>query len=104
LNPPFRAEQIGSLLRPQALLDAWQAKAAPERLRQLEDEHIAAVIRWQERLGLRSITDGEFRRESATSTCSATMRVMKRGSARRRSLCRGCVGPARSSPMKSRSR
>jgi len=64
LNPPFRAEQIGSLLRPKALLDAWQAKAAPERLKQLEDEHIASVIRWQESLGLRSITDGEFRRES----------------------------------------
>jgi len=64
LNPPFRAEQIGSLLRPKALLDAWQAKAAPEQLKQLEDEHIAAVIRWQEGLGLRSITDGEFRRES----------------------------------------
>ena len=64
MNPPFRAEQIGSLLRPKALLDAWSAGASAQRLRELEDEHIASVIRWQESLGMRSITDGEFRRES----------------------------------------
>ncbi|HEV8095094.1 MAG TPA: hypothetical protein VGP71_05150, partial [Burkholderiales bacterium] len=64
MNPPFRAEQIGSLLRPKALLDAWSLGSSPQRLKELEDEHIAAVIRWQESLGLRSITDGEFRRES----------------------------------------
>ncbi|MBI2751933.1 MAG: 5-methyltetrahydropteroyltriglutamate--homocysteine S-methyltransferase [Betaproteobacteria bacterium] len=64
MNPPFRAEQIGSLLRPKALLDAWNSGADRQRLRELEDEHIASVIRWQESLGLRSITDGEFRRES----------------------------------------
>jgi 5-methyltetrahydropteroyltriglutamate--homocysteine methyltransferase len=64
MNPPFRAEQIGSLLRPKALLDAWNSGAGPEQLRELEDEHIASVIRWQESLGLSSITDGEFRRES----------------------------------------
>jgi len=64
LNPPFRAEQIGSLLRPKALLEAWNTGTDPKRLREVEDEHIAAVIRWQEGLGLHSITDGEFRRES----------------------------------------
>src|SRR5215475_5761742 len=64
--PPFRAEHIGSLLRPKALLDSRYATTPPdpEALRALEDEHIAAVIRWQEEIGLRSITDGEFRRES----------------------------------------
>src|SRR5215468_4134213 len=64
--PPFRAEHIGSLLRPKALLDARYASPAPdpEALRVLEDEHIAAVIEWQEEIGLRSVTDGEFRRES----------------------------------------
>jgi 5-methyltetrahydropteroyltriglutamate--homocysteine methyltransferase len=50
--PPFRAEHIGSLLRPQGLV-----KGA-------EDEAIARVIRWQEDLGLKVVTDGEFRRES----------------------------------------
>jgi len=64
--PPFRAEHIGSLIRPNALLDLRYAATPPdpEALRALEDEHIAAVIRWQEEIGLRSITDGEFRRES----------------------------------------
>jgi methionine synthase II (cobalamin-independent) len=64
VNPPFRAEQIGSLLRPKALLDAWNGGAAPQLVRELEDQQIAQVIRWQESIGMRSITDGEFRRES----------------------------------------
>ncbi len=64
MNPPFRAEQIGSLLRPKPLLDAWNSGADRQRLHELEDEHIASVIRWQEGLGLRCVTDGEFRRES----------------------------------------
>src|SRR5438105_10340744 len=50
--PPFRAEHIGSLLRPKGLVEG------------AEDEAIAEAIRWQERLGLRLVTDGEFRRES----------------------------------------
>ena len=65
-TPPFRAEHIGSLIRPKALLDARYAAQPPEAeaLRALENEHIAAVIRWQESIGLKSVTDGEFRRES----------------------------------------
>jgi len=51
-TPPFRAEHIGSLLRPADLVPGG------------EDEAIARVIRWQEGLGLRVVTDGEFRRES----------------------------------------
>ena len=53
--PPFRAEHIGSLLRPKALLDARYASPQldPKALRALEDEHIARVIRWQESIGLR---------------------------------------------------
>ena len=64
--PFFRAEHIGSLLRPKALLDARYGAAPlePGALRALEDEHIAAVVRWQEDLGLESVTDGEFRRIS----------------------------------------
>jgi 5-methyltetrahydropteroyltriglutamate--homocysteine methyltransferase len=65
-SPPFRAEHIGSLIRPKALLDMRYAAEPPRPglLRALEDEYIAAAIRWQESIGLRSITDGEFRRES----------------------------------------
>lgn len=66
LNPPFRAEHIGSLLRPQSLLDARRRHAAGEidaaRLRALEDEAIREVIARQENVGLQVVTDGEFRR------------------------------------------
>jgi len=63
----FRAEQVGSFLRPKYLLDA-RAQAArgeitPAQLRALEDRAIADVVRFQEDVGLKSITDGEFRRE-----------------------------------------
>ncbi len=53
-GPPFRAEHIGSLLRPKELLEG----------RSRADECIAEAIRWQESLGLQVVTDGEFRRES----------------------------------------
>ena len=65
-NPPFRADHVGSLLRPQALKEA---RAGHERgeidaaaLKAVEDREIARVIGRQEEIGLRGITDGEFRR------------------------------------------
>jgi 5-methyltetrahydropteroyltriglutamate--homocysteine methyltransferase len=63
----FRADQVGSFLRPKHLLDA-RAQAAkgqitPEQLRAVEDKAIADVVKFQEEVGLKSITDGEFRRE-----------------------------------------
>ena len=63
----FRADQVGSFLRPKFLLDA-RAQAAkgqitPEQLRAVEDKAIADVVKFQEEVGLKSITDGEFRRE-----------------------------------------
>ena len=64
--PPFRADHVGSLLRPRSLIEARDAhragKLSREELTAIEDEAILAVIALQERLGLRSITDGEFRR------------------------------------------
>lgn len=64
--PPFRAEHIGSLLRPPELLTARRAFDAGElslaEMRASEDRHIAAAIRLQEQIGLEVITDGEFRR------------------------------------------
>ena len=66
--PPFRAEHVGSLIRPPELLDArYPGDSKPpsvEVLREVEDRHIKSVIRVQEEIGLQSITDGEFRRES----------------------------------------
>ena len=63
---PFRADHVGSLLRPSTLLAARDRYAAGElsraELRAVEDEAIRAVVRLQEEVGLRSCTDGEFRR------------------------------------------
>src|SRR5215475_7962036 len=64
--PPFRADHVGSLLRPAALLAARQ-QAAEGRLdraglRKIEDECIREAAAMQEKLGFRAVTDGEFRR------------------------------------------
>jgi 5-methyltetrahydropteroyltriglutamate--homocysteine methyltransferase len=66
--PPFRADHVGSLLRPPEVLAARE-QFADERigaaeLRAIEDDAIAEVVRMQESVGLRSVTDGEFRRQS----------------------------------------
>jgi 5-methyltetrahydropteroyltriglutamate--homocysteine methyltransferase len=67
-TPPFRADHVGSLLRPARLLAARDELAAgtidPQQLRAIEDAEIAAVVARQESLGLQSATDGEFRRAS----------------------------------------
>ena len=66
LNPPFRAEHIGSLLRPRNLLDARRRHGAGEidmaELRAFEDDAIRDVVALQEKAGLQVVTDGEFRR------------------------------------------
>jgi 5-methyltetrahydropteroyltriglutamate--homocysteine methyltransferase len=65
-GPPFRADHVGSLLRPANLLDARARHAAGEiddaELRGIEDEAIRDVVRMQADVGLRTATDGEFRR------------------------------------------
>ena len=67
-TPPFRAEHVGSLLRPRALLqargDAASGAISPDDLRAIEDAAIRDAIAMQEDIGLRSVTDGEFRRAS----------------------------------------
>src|SRR3954447_1636067 len=67
-KPPFRADHVGSLLRPPELLDAREKHAAgrlsDEELRAAEDDAIRDVVRMQEEVGLQSATDGEFRRAS----------------------------------------
>lgn len=67
-RPPFRADHVGSLLRPAALKQASKDLAAkkigPEAFAAAQDAAIAAVIRMQEEVGLEVVTDGEFRRMS----------------------------------------
>jgi methionine synthase II (cobalamin-independent) len=66
--PPFRADHVGSLLRPKSLLAARAQRKAgeitDEQLRAREDEAIEEVIALQRDVGLRTVTDGEFRRTS----------------------------------------
>ena len=63
-KPPFRADHVGSLLRPKHLLEARSNRTPPDELRAIEDEAIRDVVRMQEEVGLQSATDGEFRRAS----------------------------------------
>ena len=65
-KPPFRADHVGSLLRPKAIHEARAKRAKGEitagALKEIEDREIERVIKKQEEVGLHAITDGEFRR------------------------------------------
>ncbi len=65
-TPPFRADHVGSFLRPKRLLDAREKHRTGELdaagLRAVEDDAIAEIVKFQHDVGLQSITDGEFRR------------------------------------------
>ncbi|HEX7435317.1 MAG TPA: 5-methyltetrahydropteroyltriglutamate--homocysteine S-methyltransferase, partial [Caldimonas sp.] len=67
MTAPYRADQVGSLLRPDGLAEArrrWKAGDLDRaELTQAEDRAIVEAVRLQEALGLESITDGEFRRD-----------------------------------------
>jgi len=75
-RPPFRAEHMGSLLRPKALsdkrveLDGKKAVdiAADKELKRLEDESIDEIIKVQLDLGFHPVTDGEYRRHQFWGT------------------------------------
>ena len=66
-RPPFRADQVGSLLRPEALAAMrarWKAGEVDDQtLREAEDRAIADAVRRQQDIGLQAVTDGEFRRD-----------------------------------------
>ncbi len=76
MTPPFRADHVGSLLRPERLKQAREKFLGPQtptsnlgphadaRLRAVEDECVREAVRLQEAAGLRAVTDGEFRRRS----------------------------------------
>src|SRR5580693_8847550 len=67
-HPPFRADHVGSLLRPLELLQSRSeheaGRLSAEELRRVEDEAIRDAVRMQEEIGLQGVTDGEFRRGS----------------------------------------
>ena len=65
-TPPFRADMVGSLLRTAPLKEARERREkgeiTPEQLKEVEDREIRGIIRKQEEIGLKAVTDGEFRR------------------------------------------
>ena len=65
-KPPFRADHVGSLLRPKELLkaraDREAGRISAAELRQVEDAAIRSVVKLQEDVGLQGVTDGEYRR------------------------------------------
>jgi methionine synthase II (cobalamin-independent) len=67
MKPPYRADHVGSLLRPAALAEArraWKRGALDaSRLKEFEDRAILEAVRKQEAIGLQAVTDGEFRRD-----------------------------------------
>lgn len=74
LQPPFRAEHIGSLLRPKALFEKRQQleskQCNPSDLKPVEDDAIKQIVELQRNVGIKTITDGELRRLSWISTSS----------------------------------
>src|SRR4029077_5891164 len=67
-KPPFRADHVGSLIRPDALIKAReraeQGELPPAALARIQHAAIREVVRLQEDLGLKVVTDGEFNRQS----------------------------------------
>lgn len=66
IKAPFKADHVGSFLRPQALKDAraqyQEGQITKEELRSIEDMEIAKIVEKQKEIGLTTVTDGEFRR------------------------------------------
>src|SRR5580698_5945196 len=67
-KPPFRADHVGSLIRPDALINARRAAEKGDigaaELRRIQEDAIRGVVRMQEEIGLKLVTDGEFNRHS----------------------------------------
>jgi 5-methyltetrahydropteroyltriglutamate--homocysteine methyltransferase len=65
MSVPYRADHVGSFLRPKELIEARRAEPPnPERLREIEDQAILGVLKKQKELGFDIFTDGEFRRSN----------------------------------------
>src|SRR5437667_749318 len=82
----YRADHVGSFLRPPELLEARRTSAGdPARLRELEDRHIQRVLNKQEQLGFEVFTDGELRRRNFMSDFTDAVEGFDMGDAMARS-------------------
>jgi len=97
MGGPYRADQVGSFLRPAELLDARSAGADPERLRVIEERHILRVLTRQQELGFHIFTDGELRRRNFMSDFVDAVEGFDLGDAVARSWAGGGAGVAVSS-------
>jgi 5-methyltetrahydropteroyltriglutamate--homocysteine methyltransferase len=77
----YRADHVGSLLRPRELLDARTAALPPEALREIEDRHINHALQRQAEIGLPVFTDGEFRRRTFMSDFNDAVEGLDEGEA-----------------------
>ncbi len=90
---PYRADHVGSFLRPADLLDARNT-ASPEKLRQIEDQHILRVLAKQKELGFEIVTDGELRRRNFMSDFTDAVEGFDMGGAIGRTWKGGASGTA----------
>jgi 5-methyltetrahydropteroyltriglutamate--homocysteine methyltransferase len=94
----YRADQVGSFLRPRDLLDARAEGGDPRRLRDLEDQHIRRVLQKQADLGFQVFTDGELRRRNFMSDFTDAVEGFDLGDAVGRTWK---AGDARDAPVSS---
>jgi 5-methyltetrahydropteroyltriglutamate--homocysteine methyltransferase len=90
----YRADHIGSLLRPSDLLDARNSGGNAEKLRTLEDQHILRVLAKQKELGFEIFTDGELRRRNFMSDFTDAVEGFDFGDAVARNWSAGDKGAA----------
>ncbi|MDZ7726864.1 MAG: hypothetical protein U5Q44_00995 [Dehalococcoidia bacterium] len=77
----YRADHVGSLLRPQEILDARAQGVSGDALREIEDRHIRRVLERQRDVGLKIYTDGEFRRRTFMSDFNDSVEGLDEGDA-----------------------
>jgi 5-methyltetrahydropteroyltriglutamate--homocysteine methyltransferase len=85
MSLPFRADHVGSLLRPAELLNARRSHISPEEIHTLEDRQILRILQRQKELGLEIFTDGELRRTNFMSDITEAVEGFDLGDAVQRS-------------------
>src|SRR5581483_11541337 len=100
MTAPYRADHLGSFLRPQTLLDARHAGTTPQdQLRAMEDEHALHVLEKQQELGFSICTDGEVRRATFMSDFNDAIEGMDDDETNIRSWQGQSAGPSVTTPL-----
>ena len=91
MGAPYRADQVGSFLRPAELLEARTSGASAQRLQEIEDRHIRRVLAKQRELGFEIFSDGELRRRNFMSDFTDAVEGFDMGDAVARSWAGGAA-------------